>query len=81
MGWGSPGQGKVGLGHRKLGLLPRMAQSGKARPACTHTHKHSQACTAHQLFVLFSPLLPTYPPQELSPGIWAQAGYLVPVGH
>lgn len=62
--------------------FPRWLNRGRQDPRHTR-HKRSQACTTHQpqLFVLFSPLLPAYPPWELSPGIWAQAGYLVPVGH
>lgn len=62
-------------------LLPKLAESRKAGPTSTHallhagTHTDTQmyTCTPLQieLFMLFSPHLPTYPPCELSPGTWA----------
>ena len=68
-GWagGSPGQSKVGLGHRNLGVFPKMAQSGKARPAA-HT---TQALTS-----VYHPPAPVvcavFPPSACVPTLGAQ---------
>ena len=58
--WGGLGEswaGQGGAGSEKARFTSQDGSvgEGKARLHTYTQHKHSQACTAHQLFVLFSP--------------------------
>lgn len=82
VGWESWAE-QGGLGHRKaFGLLPRWLSRGRQGRlhTCTDTHRHVQP-TSPGCLCCFRCLLPMYSTLGAQPWIWAQAGYLVPVGH